>query len=140
MHRTPFRDLCLREHALAFLGEYGLLLRRPSYANLPRHLARLIIDEFAVIRDAKVSWHRFTCTRSLVEYEAVIICGRSRFTQTIVELVIISHYLRMLKSVNLMLGARIALRQIALTALIVHVLRAGRGQLSVRFGFDHDSL
>ena len=131
LHRAPFRDLCLREHALALLGDYGLLMRRPSNANLPWHLARLIIDEFAMIGDTKVSWHCLACTRSLVVHEAVIIRGRSRFTQTIVELVVIFEYLRFLKRVTLMLGTSITLRQIALTAVIVHILRARRGQLSV---------
>ena len=140
LHRTPFRDLCLREHALALLGEYSLLLRRRSNANLPRHLARLIMDEFAVIGDAKLSRHCFTCARSLIKHEAVIIGGRSRFTQTIVKLVVFSEYLRLLKRVTLMLGTSIPLRQIALTAVVVNVLRAGRGQLSVRFGFKNDSL
>ena len=98
------------------------------------------MDEFAVIGDTKVSRHCLACARSLVMHEAVIIGSRSRFTQTIVKLVVFSEYLRLLKRVALMLGTSIPLRQIALTAVVVHVLRAGRGQLSVRFGFEDDSL
>lgn len=73
-------------------------------------------------------------------HEAVIIGGRSIFTQTIIKLVVFYEYLRLLKRVTLMLFTSINLRQIALTAVVVHALRARRGQLSVRFGFKDDSL
>ena len=139
LHRTPFGDFRLREHTSTLLSE-NVLMRRNTQAYLPRHLARLIIDEFSVIGDSEVTWNCLACARSLVRRETVIIGLWSRFTQAIVQLIDVIDDLRLLKMICRMLYDGIYLRQIATAFVIFVLLMTGRGQLAVRFGFEDDGL